>query len=260
MKADDIRRRFLEFFRERGHAVRPSSSWSRPTTSPCSSRMRGWCSSSGSSWARRRPTSRARPPLRSACARAGSTTTWRRWKDRPAPHVLRDAGQLLLRGLLQARRDPVCLGPAGRRAGAGSRPAVRDRPPLRRRGGCALAEEGGVDERRIHRLGDQDNFWQMADTGPCGPCSEIHYDLRPEGEWGGALPSTAEFVALGERGQVLELWNLVFMQFDRDEQGTLHPLPRPRSIRARGWSGSRRSSRGWIRTSTSTSSVRCSIG
>ena len=88
-------------------------------------------------------------------------------------------------------------------------------------------DEVGVDERRIHRLGDKDNFWQMADTGPCGPCSEIFFDLRSEAEREGQLPTTEEFVALSDLGKVVELWNLVFMQFDRDESGILHPLPAP---------------------------------
>jgi alanyl-tRNA synthetase len=84
----------------------------------------------------------------------------------------------------------------------------------------------GLPPARIYRLGDKDNFWQMADTGPCGPCSELHYDTRAEEYRGGAL-SVEEFEELGERGVFLELWNLVFMQFDRDEAGTLHPLPAP---------------------------------
>ena len=75
---------------------------------------------------------------------------------------------------------------------------------------------------RIFRLGDKDNFWQMADTGPCGPC----YDLRSAEERKGTL-TLEEFVDLGERGILIELWNLVFMQFNRDEEGTLHPLPAP---------------------------------
>ncbi|TVR64467.1 MAG: alanine--tRNA ligase [Gemmatimonadales bacterium] len=86
-------------------------------------------------------------------------------------------------------------------------------------------EVAGVDPTRIFRLGDKDNFWQMADTGPCGPCSELHYDLRADGER--SLPSKEEFEVLGESGRVVELWNLVFMQFDRDEEGTLNPLPAP---------------------------------
>ncbi len=83
----------------------------------------------------------------------------------------------------------------------------------------------GVPESRIFRLGDRDNFWQMADTGPCGPCSELHYDLRPEGER--TPPDQETFEVLGEAGIFIELWNLVFMQYDRDADGVLHPLPAP---------------------------------
>jgi len=84
----------------------------------------------------------------------------------------------------------------------------------------------GVNARRIFRLGDKDNFWQMADTGPCGPCSELHYDLRDEASRS-PVTSAEEFESLGDTGRIVELWNLVFMQFDRDESGTLNPLPAP---------------------------------
>jgi alanyl-tRNA synthetase len=87
-------------------------------------------------------------------------------------------------------------------------------------------EVAGLPESRIFRLGDKDNFWQMGDTGPCGPCSEIHFDMRPEGERGTDLTAEA-FEAKGEAGEFLELWNLVFMQFNRDADGELHPLPKP---------------------------------
>jgi len=91
------------------------------------------------------------------------------------------------------------------------------------------SKEIGVPERRIARIGDKpggapfqsDNFWQMGDTGPCGPCSEIFYDHGPEVE--GGPPGTQE--ADGDR--YIEIWNLVFMQFNRDEHGRLHPLPQP---------------------------------
>jgi alanyl-tRNA synthetase len=86
------------------------------------------------------------------------------------------------------------------------------------------AEDIGLPAERIYRLGDKDNFWQMADTGPCGPCSELHYDLRENRT---PVVSTEEFEELNESGQIVELWNLVFMQFDRDSDGTLHPLPAP---------------------------------
>ncbi len=66
----------------------------------------------------------------------------------------------------------------------------------------------------------------MADTGPCGPCSEVHYDLRSAAERG-TIPAREEFERRGEAGEFLELWNLVFMQFDRDASGTQNPLPAP---------------------------------
>ena len=86
-------------------------------------------------------------------------------------------------------------------------------------------EVAGLPATRIVRFGDKDNFWQMAETGPCGPCSELLYDQRPEGVTEDLSP--AEFERLTEAGAILEIWNLVFMQFNRDAEGTLHPLPRP---------------------------------
>jgi alanyl-tRNA synthetase len=79
-------------------------------------------------------------------------------------------------------------------------------------------ERIGVPRERIHRLGEKDNFWQMGDTGPCGPCSEIHYDRGPDF-------GPPEFVDGNRR--FVEIWNLVFMQFSRDQAGVLHPLPAP---------------------------------
>jgi alanyl-tRNA synthetase len=82
----------------------------------------------------------------------------------------------------------------------------------------------GVPGERIFRLGEQDNFWQMGETGPCGPCSEIHYDLGP----GAAGPGREhERFPLDGGGRFVEIWNLVFMQFDRSAEGVLTPLPRP---------------------------------
>ncbi|MCP4897138.1 MAG: alanine--tRNA ligase [bacterium] len=85
-----------------------------------------------------------------------------------------------------------------------------------------LWEEIGAPKDRILRFGDKDNFWSMGETGPCGPCSEIHYDRGPDPHADGR----AELVN-GEGDDVVEIWNLVFMQFDRDAKGELHPLPRP---------------------------------
>jgi alanyl-tRNA synthetase len=77
----------------------------------------------------------------------------------------------------------------------------------------------GLSPSRILRCDEKDNFWQMGDTGPCGPCSEIHYDQGP------AVPG--EDRPNGEGDRVIEIWNLVFMQFNRDASGTLHALPKP---------------------------------
>ncbi|MGO2391334.1 MAG: alanine--tRNA ligase [Halomonas sp.] len=81
-------------------------------------------------------------------------------------------------------------------------------------------DEVGIDPERFSKL-DEDNFWQMGDTGPCGPSSEIFYDHGPE-VWGGPPGSPEE-----DGDRYIEIWNLVFMQFDRDAQGTLNPLPKP---------------------------------
>jgi alanyl-tRNA synthetase len=82
----------------------------------------------------------------------------------------------------------------------------------------------GVPKDRIFRLDEKDNFWQMGDTGPCGPCSEIHYDMGPEA----AEPGREnEQFPLDGGGRFVEIWNLVFMQYNRDSSGKLTPLPRP---------------------------------
>jgi alanyl-tRNA synthetase len=90
------------------------------------------------------------------------------------------------------------------------------------------ANEIGVPKERIIRIGDNkgaryasDNFWQMADTGPCGPCTEIFYDHGAD-IWGGPPGSPEE-----DGDRFIEIWNLVFMQFNRDEAGVLTPLPKP---------------------------------
>lgn len=80
----------------------------------------------------------------------------------------------------------------------------------------------GLGEDKILRKGEKDNFWQMGDTGPCGPCSEIHIDQGPAV---GCLRPDCNPDCECDRH--LELWNLVFMQYNRDDEGTLHPLPKP---------------------------------
>ena len=102
-------------------------------------------------------------------------------------------------------------------------------------------EIAALPASRIYRLGDKDNFWQMADTGPCGPCTEIYVDLArlardfrfpsgAAGEWTDLERDEFAhdaFVEGAEAGRFLEIWNLVFMQFDRQPDGSLVPLPKP---------------------------------
>ncbi len=86
----------------------------------------------------------------------------------------------------------------------------------------------GIPDSRIFGLGDKDNFWQMGDTGPCGPCSEILVDIRST-ERGARSRNLAleEFAHISEEGQLLEIWNLVFMQYDQQPDGTRSVLPAP---------------------------------
>src|SRR5450432_4264750 len=88
---------------------------------------------------------------------------------------------------------------------------------------CDLWVAQGVPKERIFELGAKDNFWQMGDTGPCGPCSEIHYDMGPAASDQGH----ADCAFTCDCGRYVEIWNLVFMQFDRDSSGKLTPLPKP---------------------------------
>ena len=78
-----------------------------------------------------------------------------------------------------------------------------------------------IDESHIYRLGEKDNFWAMGDTGPCGPCSEIYYDQGAE-----HFKGEEDYMG-GDGDRFLEIWNLVFMQYERSSDGTLSPLPKP---------------------------------
>ncbi len=87
---------------------------------------------------------------------------------------------------------------------------------------AALWEETGAPRDRILRFGDKDNFWSMGETGPCGPCSEIHFDRGDDP----FAPGRGELVN-SDADDIIEIWNLVFMQYERDSEGAMHPLPRP---------------------------------
>src|SRR5206468_4136052 len=86
----------------------------------------------------------------------------------------------------------------------------------------------GISDSRIFGLGDKDNFWQMGDTGPCGPCSELLVDTRSTERGARSRDlSLEEFLRISEAGQLLEIWNLVFMQYDQQPDGTRSVLPAP---------------------------------
>ena len=91
-------------------------------------------------------------------------------------------------------------------------------------------QEVGVPKERIFAMGAKDNFWAMGDTGPCGPCSEIHYDMGIDSSdkvHAECAAGKCAFPCPHDCGRYVEIWNLVFMQFDRDPSGKLTPLPKP---------------------------------
>ncbi len=105
---------------------------------------------------------------------------------------------------------------ACRSSGSGS----RSTPTTTTRRACG--SRSAPPPERILRFGEKDNFWAMGETGPCGPCSEIHFDRGPDPTARAGPP-----LVNGAGDDIIEIWNLVFMQFERDAAGELHPLPRP---------------------------------
>ncbi len=228
MKAAEIRRRFLEFFEERGHEVRPGGSLV-PVDDPTLLFTNAGMVPFKRVFLGLEEVPYSRAVTAQKCVRAGGKHNDLEEVGRTARHhtffemlgnfsfgdyfkreALRFAWDFLV--------DELALDPD--RLYVTVHHSDDEAAEL-------WKEEVGIAEERIFRLGDTDNFWQMAETGPCGPCSELHYDVRPADERGEGRLTRDEFVALGESGGALELWNLVFMQFDRDEEGTLHPLPAP---------------------------------
>ena len=225
MKAAEIRQKFLDYFRERGHQIRPSSSLV-PTDDPTL-----LFTNAGMVQFKRVFLGQEKVPYNRAttsqkCVRAGGKHNDLEEVGKTARHhtffemlgnfsfgdyFKRDA----VRFAWELVTEVYGLDPA--RLYATVHHSDDEAASL-------WEEEAGLPPERIFRLGDKDNFWQMADTGPCGPCSEIHYDLRAEMP---AEQTTEAFVAAGDRGDIVELWNLVFMQYDRDETGEMHPLPAP---------------------------------
>jgi alanyl-tRNA synthetase len=243
MQSSEIRKKFLEYFERQGHAIRPSSSLvpaDDPTLLFTNAGMvqfkKVFLGLENPSFGRRATTSQK-------CVRAGGKHNDLEQVGHTARHQTlfemlgnfsfgdyfkRDAIRFAWEFLTEELKlDPKHL-----------RVSVFEEDDEAR---ALWREIAGLPDSRIYGLGAHDNFWQMADTGPCGPCSEIFIDLAhyaddwrlPDGAAGEWTEidrtefSKEAFIEGNERDRFLEFWNLVFMQFDRQEDGTLVPLPKP---------------------------------
>ncbi len=227
MTAAEIRTRFLEYFRARGHEVRPSSSLV-PANDPTLLFTNAGMVQFKGVFLGQEATAYRRAVTSQKCVRAGGKHNDLEQVGRTARHhtFFEMLGNFSFGDYF--KQDAVAYawelltqeyGLDAERLFATVHHTDDEAEELWR-------EVAGLPSERIFRLGDKDNFWQMADTGPCGPCSELHYDLRPAAERHRRL-ETAEFEELNESGVIVELWNLVFMQFDRSAEGELTPLPAP---------------------------------
>jgi len=243
MHSAEIRRRFLEYFEGHGHAIRSSSSLV-PTDDPTLLFTNaGMVQFKKVFLGLENPTFGRRATTSQKCVRAGGKHNDLEQVGHTARHhtffemlgnfsfgdyFKRDAIRFAWEFITEELRlDPRHI-----------RVSVFEEDEEAR---VLWREIAGLPDSRIYGLGPHDNFWQMADTGPCGPCSEIFIDLahvatdfrfpeREIREWTEidreefSLPA---FVEGSEGGRFLEIWNLVFMQFDRQADGTLVPLPKP---------------------------------
>jgi len=227
MKANEIRQRFLDFFSERGHRVVPSSSLV-PAEDPTLLFTNAGMVQFKKVFLGSDHRDYVRAVTSQKCVRAGGKHNDLEEVGRTARHhtFFEMLGNFSFGDYF--KRDAIDFAWTFLTEDLGLDPdRLVATVHLSDDEAAALWEEvAGLPPGRVYRLGDKDNFWQMADTGPCGPCSELHYDTRPDDERGGEL-STEAFEELGEKGVFLELWNLVFMQYDRDQEGLLHPLPAP---------------------------------
>jgi alanyl-tRNA synthetase len=226
MQAAEIRARFLAFFEARGHQVRPSASLV-PGSDPTLLFTNAGMVPFKQVFLGRETPEHPRAVTTQKCVRAGGKHNDLEQVGETARHhtFFEMLGNFSFGDYFKAEAVDFAWAFLARELGLDPERIYVTVHHTDDEAWALWRDQVGVPEARIFRLGDRDNFWQMADTGPCGPCSELHYDLRPEGER--TSPDQATFEALGEAGIFMELWNLVFMQYDRDAQGVLHPLPAP---------------------------------
>ncbi len=243
MKAAEIRRRFLDYFERRLHSVRPSSSLIPADDPTLLFTNAGMVQFKRIFLGQEAPEFGVRATTSQKCVRAGGKHndleqvghTFRHhtffemlgnfsFGDYSKADAIRFAWEFLT---VELGLDPKHLRVSVFHEDDEARALWRD--------------VAGLPDSRIYGLDAHDNFWQMADTGPCGPCSEIFVDMAhvatdfrfPEnagGDWTELEReefSTEALIEGSEGGRFLEIWNLVFMQFDRQEDGTLVPLPKP---------------------------------
>ncbi|HMA01007.1 MAG TPA: alanine--tRNA ligase [Gemmatimonadaceae bacterium] len=243
MRASDIRRRFLSYFERNAHAVRPSSPLVPADDPTLLFTNAGMVQFKRIFLGQERPSFGVRATTAQKCVRAGGKHNDLEQVGHTARHhtffemlgnfsfgdyFKRDAIRFAWEFVTVELGIPKEL----------LRVTVYESDEEAR---ALWKEICGIPDSRIYGLGERDNFWQMADTGPCGPCTEIYVDLAhiakdwefPQGatgEWTDVSRtefSRDAFVEGAEAGRFLEIWNLVFMQFDRQPDGALRPLPKP---------------------------------
>jgi alanyl-tRNA synthetase len=222
MSANDVRRAFLEYFRELGHTVVPSSSLV-PGNDPTLLFTNAGMVQFKDVFLGKEQRAYSRAVTSQRCVRAGGKHNDLENVGYTARHhtffemlgnfsfgdyfkteAIRYAWEFVT---LRLQLDPARLWVT----------VFRDDDDAAR----IWIEEIGVDPARVTRMGEKSNFWAMGDTGPCGPCSEIFYDHGPV--VAGGPPGSAD----EDGDRYVEIWNLVFMQYDRAADGTLTPLPKP---------------------------------
>jgi len=226
MKSNEIRRQFLRFFEERGHRVLPSSSLV-PARDPTLLFSNAGMNQFKDVFLGREKRDYSRAATSQKCVRAGGKHNDLEQVGRTTRHhtffeMLGNFsfGDYFKKDAIPWAWELITKGYA--------LPLDKLYVTVFREDDEAeeiWAKDVGVPRQRIFRLDEHDNFWAMGDTGPCGPCSEIHYDLGPAASTLGH--PDCSFPCSQDCGRYVELWNLVFMQFNRDEQGNMTPLPRP---------------------------------